>query len=114
MECYSYVLAYVADILAIDHNPDAIMEQIWERFKFKNDAIVEPESYLGAKVQKRRLYEVEMWTMFSVGYAEAALNNVLQSSHSTQVSVYCDHTYHRFHGRIDLSEVSPGTDDDEP
>jgi len=75
-EYYSYVLAYVDDILAIDKNPDAIMKQIGERFKFKNDAIEEPESYLGAKMQKRKLDGQEMWTMSSVTYTDAALKNI--------------------------------------
>ena len=83
-EYYSYVLAYVDDILAIDHNPDAIMKQIGERFKFKNDAVMEPESYLGAKLQKRKLDNTDMWTMSSVSYTDAALKNVMEQLKGTR------------------------------
>jgi hypothetical protein len=75
-EYYSYVLAYVDDILAIDKDPDAIMKQIGERFKFKNNAVEEPENYLGAKLQKRKLEDTEMWTMSSSTYTDAALKNL--------------------------------------
>jgi Reverse transcriptase (RNA-dependent DNA polymerase) len=83
-EYYSYVLAYIDDILAIDYDPDGIMKQIGERFKFKNDAVMEPESYLGAKLQKRRLDNVDIWTMSSISYTDAALKNVHEQLKGTR------------------------------
>lgn len=75
-EYYSYVLAYVDDILAIDCDPDSIMRQIGERFKFKNDEVKEPSSYLGAKLKLRSLNGTSMWTMSSDNYTTAALKNI--------------------------------------
>jgi Reverse transcriptase (RNA-dependent DNA polymerase) len=81
---YSYVLAYVDDILAIDLDPDGIMSQIGERFRFKNDEVKEPESYLGAKLQQRTLDGVAMWTMSSVMYTDAALKNIADQLKNTE------------------------------
>lgn len=73
---YSYVLAYVDDLLAIDLNPDAIMHQIGERFTFKNNEIKAPTNYLGARLQHRSLDGVPMWSMSSDTYIDAALKNI--------------------------------------
>lgn len=84
---YSYVLAYVDDILAIDLDPDAIMTQIGERFKFKNNEVKEPSSYLGAKLQRRNLHGIPMWTMSSENYTAAALKNVEDQLRGTRWSL---------------------------
>lgn len=75
-EYYEYVLVYVDDILAISVNPKKIMNDIQSKFKFKNNAIVEPEMYLGARLKKRKLGTYECWTMNSNDYIQAAIKNV--------------------------------------
>ena len=47
-EYYEYILVYVDDLLAISIDPMAIMKDITTVFKFKNDKIEVPDTYLGA------------------------------------------------------------------
>ena len=47
-----------------------------ERFKFKNDKIAEPDTYLGARLKKRALNGQDMWTISSDEYVKAALGNI--------------------------------------
>ena len=49
---YEYLLVYVDDVLAISHDPNAIMEKIGMRFEIKNDEWGPPTRYLGADVEK--------------------------------------------------------------
>lgn len=81
---YSYILAYVDDILCIDSDPDAVMARIGERFKFKNDEVAEPTSYLGAKVRKRQLDGTHIWTISPDDYVKAALKNVAEQLKGTK------------------------------
>ena len=73
---YEYVLMYVDDILTISERAREIMIQIQESFKFKNDKIEEPSSYLGAKLQKKVINEQTCWSMTSQDYVKAAIDNV--------------------------------------
>lgn len=73
---YTYVLAYVDDILAVDVDAEKVMREIGERFKFKNDDVSEPTNYLGARIRKRRLDGVDMWTISPDDYTKAALKNI--------------------------------------
>ena len=51
-EYYEYILVYVNDIISVSHAPMGIMDEITSTFKFKGDKCVEPEIYLGARLQK--------------------------------------------------------------
>lgn len=73
---YEYFMAYVDDILAVSENPDDIMNQIKKRFKLKDDKVEPPTTYLGARLQERKLDGRSMWTMTSADYITAALKNV--------------------------------------
>lgn len=73
---YSYVLAYVDDILAISEDPDGIMNKLKERFTFKDDKVEEPSNYLGARLQKRKIDGKDVWTMTSVDYINAAVDTL--------------------------------------
>ena len=73
---YSMVLAYVDDILAIDWEPEKVMAQIGERFKFKDEKVSKPKSYLGARLRKKEVQGVEMWSISPDDYTKAALKNV--------------------------------------
>lgn len=83
-EYYEYVLAYVDDILAISHEPTAIMENLKTRFKFKNDAVEEPSNYLGARLAKKTLNGRHVWTMTSVDYIKAAIANVKEATKNSR------------------------------
>jgi hypothetical protein len=75
-EYYEYVLVYVDDILAVSIDPRAILEGIQTRFKFKDDKIEEPSNYLGAKLQKKKVNDVECWSITSMDYVKAAIATV--------------------------------------
>lgn len=82
---YSYILCYVDDILTVDTDAERIMKEIGDdRFRFKNDKIAEPDTYLGAKIKKRILNGQSMWTISSDDYVKAALGNVQSQSEGTQ------------------------------
>jgi Reverse transcriptase (RNA-dependent DNA polymerase) len=82
---YSYILCYVDDILTIDVDAEKVMKEIGdERFKFKNDKIAEPDTYLGAKIKKRALNGRDMWTISSDDYVKAALGNIQPRLEGTQ------------------------------
>ena len=51
-EYYEYILVYVNDIISVSHKALEVMEEIKGTFKFKNDDIKKPETYLGARLQK--------------------------------------------------------------
>ena len=47
---YKYILVYVDDIITVSHKALAVMKEISDVFKFKNDKMSDPETYLGAKL----------------------------------------------------------------
>lgn len=49
---YSYVLAYVNDILCLDTNPMNVMDALSKVFKLKDGSIKAPDEYLGAEVKQ--------------------------------------------------------------
>ena len=73
---WEYILCYVDDILAISHDPTRVMKSIQQKFKLKNDAMVEPEIYLGAELSKmHNEYGDLAWSMSSEKYCAALLKN---------------------------------------
>ena len=73
---YEYVLMYVDDILTISVDAEAILQDVQSTFKLKNDRIAAPEFYLGAKLQEKRINDVNCWTITSHDYVKAAVKNV--------------------------------------
>lgn len=73
---YEYILCYVDDILSISFEPERSMTAIQNAFKFKNDLIQQPEFYLGAAIQKKKLNGKNVWTMTSRDYIRLAIANV--------------------------------------
>ena len=73
---YEYILVYVDDIIAISHKAKEVMEEITSTFKFKNDKIIPPDTYLGAKLKEKPINGKKCWTMTSVDYINAALKNI--------------------------------------
>jgi len=76
-EYYEYLLVYVDDILALSMEPQAIMDDIGNQFKFKGNKTVPPETYLGARLEKKPLNGNNCWTMSSVDYVKAAVAEVV-------------------------------------
>ncbi len=75
---YEYILCYVDDILCISHDARRPpMEEIQSTLKFKKNKIEEPEFYLGAKLEKKKLNgKAPVWTMSSTEYVKASIKNV--------------------------------------
>ena len=47
-----------------------------EKIKFKNDKIAEPDMYLGARLQKKKINGKDAWTITSVDYIKAAIDTI--------------------------------------
>lgn len=75
-EYYKYVLCYVDDLLAMSHKANEVMEEIKTTFKFKNDEVAPPVTYLGARLQYKEINGAKCWTMSSVDYVNAAVKNI--------------------------------------
>jgi Reverse transcriptase (RNA-dependent DNA polymerase) len=73
---YEYVLMYVDDILVISCDAKGILEGIQGTFKLKNDKIKAPEFFLGAILQEKVINGFKCWTITSLDYVKAAINNV--------------------------------------
>ena len=71
---YEYILVYVDDILCISVDPRRPMNDISRTLRFKKDKIEPPELYLGAKLEKKILNGVGVWTMTSCNYVKAAIS----------------------------------------
>ena len=72
---YEYILFYVENILAISHKAIVIMDEIRTTFKFMDNKVAPPETYLGARLQKIYIKGKSCWTMSSVDYVNAAVTN---------------------------------------
>ena len=73
---YEYILIYVDDILCISHDARGPMNDIQATLKFKKDKVEELDFYLGAKLEKKVINGRPVWTMSSVDYVKAAIENV--------------------------------------
>jgi len=74
---YSYVLLYVDDCLAIDHDAEGCLRKIDHFFKMKPGSIGDPDFYLGAKMRKVTLpNQVEAWALSPSKYVQDAISNV--------------------------------------
>ena len=80
-EYYEYILCYVDDILCISNEPLRAMNEIKSTLKFKNDKVEEPEFYLGASLKRKKLNGKSIWTMSSMDYLKAAIDNVEERLH---------------------------------
>ena len=56
--------------------PRDLMKYIEWRFKFKNDKVEKPSSYLGARLQKKVINVWDCWTVTSLDYLNAAAEAV--------------------------------------
>ena len=76
-EYYELLLVYVDDVLAVSHDPGAIMKMIGMRFEIKNDEWGPPKRYLGADVELFQLPNGRFaWSLGSYSYVVAAVQTV--------------------------------------
>jgi hypothetical protein len=57
---YECVLYYVDVALAVSMDPGAILEKVDKYFPMKPNSIAEPDIYLGAKISKAKLCQMEL------------------------------------------------------
>ena len=50
--------------------------KVVEKFKMKKDNIESPEVYLGGRLEKNSFNGKEIWTISSVDYVKAIINNI--------------------------------------
>ena len=50
---YEYILVYVDGVIAVSHEARDVISEISNVFKFKNDKVNEPETYLGVRLQQK-------------------------------------------------------------
>ena len=73
---YEYVLVYVDDIFCVSPDTDLTMSQIQENFKFKNNEVKPPETYLGATLKLKSIEGMTCWNMSSAKNVNTAITNV--------------------------------------
>ena len=78
---YSYILAYVDDILVLHEEPEMIMDALKKEYTLKASSIKEPDVYLGADIKKWRIEsasdpEKARWAMSSGPYIRRAIKAV--------------------------------------
>ena len=64
------------DILSKYDDPKRMLLALTSTFKLKDDRIEEPETYLGAKLDKMTVDDTECWTMSAEQYVNASVKNV--------------------------------------
>ncbi|KAI2499207.1 Reverse transcriptase (RNA-dependent DNA polymerase) [Fragilaria crotonensis] len=84
---YSYVLAYVDDILCLDTDPKNVMDALSKVYKLKDGSVKAPDVYLGAEVKQFKIPESDepgkiRWAMSSSKYV-ARLSRTSRQSWKT-------------------------------
>ena len=76
-EYYEYLLVYVDDVLAISLDPKAIMDTIGKYFTIKDNKYGQPETYLGANIEKVQLDDgSDAWSMHSQHYVKSLVQTI--------------------------------------
>jgi hypothetical protein len=76
-EYYSYILFYVDDCLAINHDAEQCLQEIDKFFPMKQGSIGDPDIYLGAKLRQVKLNNgVNAWSFSPTKYVQEAVGNV--------------------------------------
>ena len=73
---YEYVLYFADDVLRISADPSRTMKQIQEKFQFKGNKWNNLYIYLGARIHKKVLEGITLWTMTSYDCLKAAVKQV--------------------------------------
>jgi Reverse transcriptase (RNA-dependent DNA polymerase) len=78
---WEMVLCYVDDILCLSHNVSATMDELKSTFTLKGDKVEPPDTYLGAKLQRKVINGVDCWRSDWLRKASDFLPNVLLRLH---------------------------------
>ena len=73
---YEYILCNVDDILAISHDSASVLKAVQVNFRFKDDKIAPPETYLGVQLGQMEIKENVRWYMSSENYVRAVITNI--------------------------------------
>jgi hypothetical protein len=110
---YEYVLVHVDDIFCVSPDTALTMSQIQENFKFKNNEIKPPDTYLGATLKLKSIEGVTCWNMSSAKYVNAAITNVQEkfATRNTALPTKCYTPLCTDY--LPEDDVSPGLDQDD-
>ena len=64
------------NILAISHDSASILKAVQVNFRFKDDKIAPPETYLGVQLGQMEINENVGWYMLSENYVRATITNI--------------------------------------
>ena len=79
-EYYEYMLMYVDDILAISTNAKVLLQSLeGGTVKYKNGKVEPPDTYLGARLDKKRVNGIDLWGITSVDYIKAAIKTLREA-----------------------------------
>jgi hypothetical protein len=79
-EYYEHILMYVDDILAISTNAKVLLQSLeGGTVKYKNGKVEPPDTYLGARSDKKRVNGIELWGITSVDYIKAAIKTLREA-----------------------------------
>jgi Reverse transcriptase (RNA-dependent DNA polymerase) len=74
---YLYMLLYIDDILAINHDAMSLINEVDRFFKMKAGSVGDPDIYLGAKLREVQLPNgVNAWSLSASKYVQEAVRNV--------------------------------------
>jgi Reverse transcriptase (RNA-dependent DNA polymerase) len=80
---YEYVLVYVDDILAISHDPQAIMDNLSKHYTLKPGSVRAPKEYLGSDISRYNVVNgpddtsvLQCWSMSARTYIKRAVTEV--------------------------------------
>jgi hypothetical protein len=110
---YEYVLVYVDDIFCVSPDTALTMLQIQENFKFKNNEIKPPGTYLGATLKLKSIEGMTCWNKSSAKYINAAITSVQEklAARNTFLPTKCYTPLHE--GYCPEDDVSPVLNQDD-
>jgi hypothetical protein len=81
----------VDDIFCVSPDTALTMSQIQENFKFKNNEIKPPGTYLGATLKLKSIEGITCWSMSSAKYVNAAIASVQEklAARNTSLPTKC-------------------------
>ena len=73
---YEFILVYFDDLPVIIQYSVSVIREVAEKFKLKKDKIEQPKIYLRGRLVRKKLIGNQVWTISSVGYFKAVVNNL--------------------------------------
>ena len=76
IDCYSYILCYVDEIMLIHHDARSILDRIDKFMNLKEISVGDPDIYLGANLKKVQMdNDVWCWSISPSKYVQEAVRN---------------------------------------